>query len=139
MNSLLPYVKLVRQSRPTTCGQACVAMLSGVSERAVCEGIGKWGATYAAELAVALRHHGANRVRVPRKHPTRINRVEGFIPCGIVRVTPVRGERVGHWVLWVGDAYLCPTHGEMEPEEALAFWASHGAEPELILPVEVLT
>lgn len=138
MNSLLPYVRLVRQRLPETCGQVCVAMLTDAGERRVCQAIGNWADTHAAELAAALRTLGAGRVHVPRKRPTKLERVPGFVPCGIVYVSPIRGERVGHWVLWVGDGYICPKLGEMEPEEAVAHWASHGAAPESILPVEVL-
>lgn len=138
MNSLVGHVRLVRQYKPTTCGQACIAMLTDVSEWKACAAVWKWGITTIDDLVPALRALGAGKLRVRRDRLVPLARVRRFVPCGLVYVSPVDGTRHGHWVVWVGDAYLCPTHGEMEPEAALAFWAKHGAAPESILPVEVL-
>ncbi|AGC43242.1 hypothetical protein MYSTI_01911 [Myxococcus stipitatus DSM 14675] len=136
MNSLVGHVALVRQSRPTTCVQACVSMLTGVSERKVCEALGKWGASSVGDAIRILRALGAGRVRVGNLTP--IAEVEGFVPCGLVYVWPWADAEHGHLAVWVGDGYLCPTNGEMDAEEAWHLWAACESTPDAIVPVEIL-
>lgn len=138
-NSLIGRVHFVRQPTPNTCGQTCVAMLTGETVEQVCEGIGNWHGTTLWELLLALRGSLGRKVVSPASGKDyRIEELRVFVPLGLVGIDyPAEPERAGHWVLWVGDAYLDPAVGELDPAEAWGLYARDGARPTTLTPLEL--
>jgi hypothetical protein len=131
-NSLIGRVRFVPQPTRKTCGQTCVAMITGETVEQVCHGLGNYGSTTTYEVCLALRAAGV-AARVEDFRPIG----EGsFAAFGVVSVRSDDGTR-GHFALWVGDAYLCPSAGELEPAAAWELWTSDGMQPRDLLPLEL--
>lgn len=133
MNSLIERVRFVAQPTARTCGQACVAMLTGQSVEDVCHGIGNYGSTRWFEICLALRAAG---IEAHVENFRSIDSVTGLVSLAIVSIRS-EDERRGHFAVWLGDAYLCPTAGRLEPAFAWELWSAHGFIPRDILPIEV--
>lgn len=108
-------------------------MLTGETVEQVCHGIGNHGATTWSEICLALRAVGFE-ARAEDFRP--VGEFEGFAPFALVSVRS-DDDLFGHWALWIGDAYLCPSAGEREPEDAWELWTSTGMRPRDLLPLEV--
>jgi len=109
--------RLVRQPEGSSlCGQACVAMVAGVSLRAATKAVGLSGATHTRHIVRALRSLNvecADRLR-------RVSRVRPALPkraiVSIIQYTVApslvttpamrRSQRRAHWmVTWDGTMY----------------------------------
>ena len=90
-------MKHVHQGR-NQCGQACVAMVLGLTlEAAICL-VGKRGSTRTKDLVRALRMHGY-------KCPDRLKRLrdDEALPRRAILKVKLEGDRNWHWVLiWDG-------------------------------------
>jgi hypothetical protein len=121
----------LRQPTPRTCGQTCVAMLTGANVEEVCRLAGKSGATFGSDLVRALRALGAE---CPSR-PVAPRTVRGLVPQGIARVAP-RGGANGHWVVWTGGYFVDPFDGgTWTPEDFACIYAARGWGVISILPV----
>jgi hypothetical protein len=104
---------LIRQPEGSSlCGQACIAMVAGVSlERAIAAvGHGRRGGTVTREIVRALRSLGvecAEKLRsVNRKRPVLPKRAIVNICKYVVRPDGKRKQRFAHWmVTWDGEIY----------------------------------
>lgn len=131
-NTLIGLVHFVQQTSKTTCGQACVAMLTGETVEQVCARLGHADGTTLDEVTRLLSNHPRTYVHAPRP----LALTESFHGLGLAFLNY---PTIGHWVVWVGDAYLDPCLGELEPGPAWERWALDGAQPTYLLPVEVLS
>jgi len=55
---LVDSIEYIRQPTPTSCGQACIAMLAGVSVDEVCQVMGNDSTTSYEDMTGALAHYG---------------------------------------------------------------------------------
>lgn len=134
-NTLIGRVRFVQQPTRSTCGQTCVAMLTGESVFEVCEGIGNHGPTTWFEVCLALRGAG---IEARERNVRRLDEFEGFAPLALVSCNSYDMKR-GHFALWVGDAFLCPSAGEREPSEMIDMWNADGMSVIELLPLELQT
>lgn len=105
----------LRQPTPTTCGQACVAMLAGVSVEAAMRATGKRGSTRTTDVVRGLQtlglRCGGRLVPAPR--------VRGLVPTALVRCS-LLGRSGWHWVVWHHGRFYDPMWGTVEDAEDFA-------------------
>lgn len=121
-----------RQPTRTTCGQTCVAILTGAPVDEVCRLMGARGATSTHQLQAALAQLGWRCAQklVP------LRRVEGLVPVGIVSLRDAEHGRA-HWVVWYDGYYVDPVDGLCwAPEDFVPVVESAGWKVTSILPLE---
>lgn len=119
------------QPTSKTCGQTCVAMLTGAGVDDVCRLAGTVGPTFGSHLVRALRALGAE---CPSR-PVPVRQVRGFVPEGIARVAPGPGAP-GHWVVWADGYFTDPANGmTWRPEDFTCIYEARGWRVTSILPV----
>ena len=116
----MQFELVTQDDNADACGQACVAMVTGTGLNTACYNAGHDGRLSARKISSALRSYGW-------MCPSRTT--EGAPAFGNAAITIWRGPRGrGHWVLWTGQEWLCPTWGKMStPKE--------GWKPERFLPI----
>lgn len=104
-------MRLVRQpSGSSMCGQACIAMVAGVSLRKACEAVGHCNATDTRNLKGALRIFkvacGEKLVRINRNRPVFPRRcIVAVCKFGATR-NGKRRAKYSHWMVsWDGVIY----------------------------------
>ena len=102
-------MKIVLQPTPETCGQACIAMVTGKDINEVIRDMKTSGPTSIGQLMDALDFYGINHAekntRISKKNPKPS-------PCSILTVHMTAGYT--HWVLWADDKYFDPEFGIIE-------------------------
>ena len=102
-------MELIKQPSPTTCGQACIAMLSGKSMEEVIKDMKTDGPTSIGQLIEILDRYGIKHAeknrRISKKNPTPS-------PCSILTVHADGGYT--HWVLFYNGQYFDPEFGLLE-------------------------
>lgn len=104
-------MELVRQTTSETCGQACIAMITGKGIGAVIRDMKTDGPTSIGQLveildAYGVRHAGRN-CRISKKNPAPA-------PYSILTVHTDGGYP--HWVLFYEGKYYDPEFGVIEGE-----------------------
>jgi hypothetical protein len=97
-------VRLVRQPPKTNlCGQACVAMVLGLSLAKVRPLFRKWGLTHTSDLVEALIRGGATGLR-------ELVRVRRGVPLPALAICRFRwpGLWKSHWVVWAEGRFWDP-------------------------------
>ena len=104
-------MELVRQPTPETCGQACIAMITGKGIGAVIRDMKTDGPTCIGQMVEILDAYGVRRarrnLRVSKKNPAPA-------PYSILTVHTDCGYP--HWVLFYGGKYYDPEFGIIEGE-----------------------
>ena len=97
-------MKLIRQPKDNNslCGQACVAMVAGVSLEKSVKTFGSRGCTTTGQVVIALRKLGVKAPLVRAKRVTKARPAPQF--C--IAKMRFKGRRMGHWVvIWKGKIY----------------------------------
>lgn len=98
-------LRLVMQNTPQTCGQACIAMLAGVSLEEAIAVMHTSGPTSIGQLIQALDHygitHGGKNTRLSKKNPE--------LPE--TAVLTVHFPEYSHWVVYHKGKYYDPEFG----------------------------
>lgn len=101
-------IQLVREPSNTTCGQACVAMIAGVSVEDAIKVMRTKGPTSIGQIIEALDHyhidHAERNKRISKKNPT---------PSDIAILT-VHMPEYRHWVVYYKGKYYDPEFGVLE-------------------------
>ena len=104
-------MNLVVQPTPETCGQACIAMITGNSVEDVIRDMETSGPTSIGQLIEALDRcgvrHAERNTRISKKNPVPH-------PCSILTVHTNAGYT--HWVLLNEGKYYDPEFGLIEGE-----------------------
>ena len=104
-------MKLIMQPTDMTCGQACIAMITGKEIEEVIKDMKTDGPTSIGQLITALDFYGISHAekntRISKKNP---------IPheCSILTVHTNAGYT--HWTLWCDGKYYDPEFGLIEGE-----------------------
>jgi len=112
---IIEFVKQPLES--SLCGQACVAMIAGISLEKSIAIFGKRSSTTTKDVAVALRKIGfecADKV-------TRITKINEKPPLCMVVVRSKDNRNHNHWVAWNGKHYFDPALGICERLNG-AYW-----------------
>lgn len=100
---------LVQQPTPETCGQACIAMITGRAIEEVIRDMKTSGPTSIGQLMDILDVYGVKRaeknVRISKKHPA---------PSGDAILTVHTDGGYTHWVLLHGSRYYDPEFGVID-------------------------
>lgn len=98
-------LRLVMQNTPKTCGQACIAMLAGVSIEEAIAVMHTSGPTAIGMLAAALDHYGighsGKNIRLSKKNPD--------LPE--MAILTVHMPEYNHWVIYHKGRYYDPEFG----------------------------
>ncbi len=101
-------IKLIMQPNPCACGQACIAMLAGVSVDEVIKNMHTHGPTSIGQLIEALDFynikHADKNVRLSKKNP-RISEVA---------ILTVHMPKYTHWVVHYKGKFYDPEFGLLE-------------------------
>ncbi len=104
-------MKLVMQPTDTTCGQACIAMITGKDIETVIKDMKTSGPTSIGQLIEALDFykvaHADRNVRISKKNPVPYE-------CSILTVHTNAGYT--HWSLLFDGKYFDPEFGLIEGE-----------------------
>lgn len=104
-------MKLVMQPTTETCGQACIAMITGKSIEEVIKDMRTSGPTSIGQLIEILDHYGVKHAekntRISKKNPAPY-------PYSILTVHTNVGYT--HWALLFGGKYYDPEFGLIEGE-----------------------
>lgn len=99
---------LVMQSTSGNCGQACIAMLTGIGIDDVCKMMGTSGGTTIGQIIDALKQYN---VRHAEKN-IRLSKINSRIPD--IAILTVHFPEYTHWVLHYKGIYYDPEFGEMK-------------------------
>ena len=116
-------IERVVQPTPTSCGQACLAMITGVDvESVIAEVPDRARGTYVHELGAYLRANGwkANWLL------QRLARGRALPQLAILRMK-WKGERLGHWLVWADGQVYDPSptqyhRGDWSLTSCLEIW-----------------
>ena len=104
-------MELVLQSTFETCGQACIAMITGKTIEEVIKDMKTSGSTSIGQLIEILDHYGVKHaqknVRISKKNP---------VPHEYSILTVHTNEDYTHWVLLYDHKYYDPEFGLIEGE-----------------------
>lgn len=104
-------MRLVLQPTPETCGQACIAMITGKDIEDVIKDMKTSGPTSIGQLIEILDFYGVKHAerntRISKKNPLPH-------PCSILTVHTNEGYT--HWVLLYDNKYFDPEFGMIEGE-----------------------
>lgn len=104
-------MELILQSTFETCGQACVAMITGKAIEEVIKDMKTSGSTSIGQLIEILDHYGVKHaqknVRISKKNP---------VPHEYSILTVHTNEGYTHWVLLYDHKYYDPEFGLIEGE-----------------------
>ena len=104
-------MQLVLQPTPETCGQACIAMITGKDIEDVIKDMKTSGPTSIGQLIEILDFYGVKHAerntRISKKNPVPH-------PCSILTV--YTNEGYTHWVLLYDNKYFDPEFGMIEGE-----------------------
>ncbi|MBO5033890.1 MAG: hypothetical protein J6D08_18790 [Lachnospiraceae bacterium] len=104
-------MKLVMQPTGTTCGQACIAMITGKEIEEVIKDMKTDGPTSIGQLMEALDFYGISRA----ERNTRISKKNPFPhECSILTVHTNAGYT--HWALFYDGKYYDPEFGLIDGE-----------------------
>lgn len=95
-------MRLVAQETPNSCGQACVAMVAGVTWAQAVAAVGIAGITQTRDL-----RRGLERLGIPSGETVRL-RKGAEIPDRAIVMLRTKGQRVGHWVVWFHQYFWDP-------------------------------
>lgn len=100
-------IHYIKQPTNEQCGQACVAMLAGVTVEEVVAVMNNGGGTGKKDIERALNHYGIRQAKTMTKadNTTVLPRV-----CILKVLLP----KYGHWVLYYDGKYYDPEFGLME-------------------------
>ena len=106
-------MRLVMQPTDTTCGQACIAMITGKEIEEVIKDMKTDGSTSIGQLIEALDFYGINHAerntRISKKNP---------VPHEYSILTVHTNAGYTHWTLLFGGKYYDPEFGLIEGEYA---------------------
>lgn len=104
-------MELIMQPTPTTCGQACVAMIAGKTIEEVIRDMKTDGPTSIGQLIEALDRYGISHAerntRISKKNP---------VPHSYSILTVHTNAGYTHWALLYGGKYYDPEFGLIEGE-----------------------
>ena len=104
-------MELVLQPTFETCGQACIAMITGKDVNQVIKDMKTSGPTSIGQLIEALDFYGvkhaAKNTRISKKNP---------VPHEFSVLTVHTTEGYTHWALLFGDKYYDPEFGIIDGE-----------------------
>lgn len=104
-------MQLVLQPTPETCGQACIAMVTGKDIEEVIKDMKTSGPTSIGQLIEILDFYGVKHAerntRISKKNPVPY-------PCSILTVHTNAGYT--HWTLLFNNTYYDPEFGLVEGE-----------------------
>lgn len=99
-------MELVWQPTKTTCGQACIAMITGQTVEDIIRVMKTDGPTSIGQLIEALDHfevrHAQKNTRISKKNP---------VPPPFSLLTVHTDAGYTHWVLFFGGKYYDPEFG----------------------------
>ena len=97
-------IQYIRQPNQYLCGQACVAMIAGVSVDEVIRVMNNDKATGKKDIEKALEHYGIRQAKTMTK-------ADNSTPLPPVCILKVLLPGYGHWVLYVRGKYYDPEFG----------------------------
>ena len=97
-------IKYIKQPTPFLCGQACVAMLAGVSAEEAAAVMQNDKGTGKKDIEQALNHYGIRQA----KTMTKADNATVLPGACILKVLL---PRYGHWVLYYDGKYFDPEFG----------------------------
>lgn len=100
-------IQYIKQPTGYLCGQACVAMLAGVTVEEVVAVMNNDKGTGKKEIAKALEHYGIRQA----KTMTKADNTSVLPKACILKVLL---PRYGHWVLYYDGKYYDPEFGLMD-------------------------
>jgi len=104
-------MKLIKQPTSETCGQACIAMITGKDINDVIRDMKTGGSTSIGQLMEILDkygiRHAEKNVRISKKNPK---------PCEYSILTVHANGGYTHWVLYYDGKYYDPEFGVIEGE-----------------------
>lgn len=104
-------MELVLQPTPTTCGQACIAMITGKEIEVVIKDMKTSGPTSIGQLIEILDFYGVKHAerntRISKKNPA---------PYKYSILTVHTNKGYSHWTLWFDNKYYDPEFGLIEGE-----------------------
>ena len=104
-------MELVLQPTPTTCGQACIAMITGKEIEVVIKDMKTSGPTSIGQLIEILDFYGVKHAerntRISKKNPA---------PYKYSILTVHTNKGYSHWILWFDNKYYDPEFGLIEGE-----------------------
>ena len=104
-------MKLIMQSTPETCGQACIAMIAGKTVEDVIKDMKTSGPTSIGQLIEALDFYGIKHAerntRISKKNP---------VPHEFSILTVHTNNGYTHWTLLYDGKYYDPEFGLIEGE-----------------------
>ena len=100
-------IQYIKQPTNEQCGQACVAMLAGVTVEEVVAVMNNAGGTGKKDIERALNHYGIRQVKTMTKADN-----ASVLPR--VCILKVLLPRYGHWVLYHDGKYYDPEFGLTE-------------------------
>lgn len=97
-------IHYIKQPTVYLCGQACVAMLAGVTVEDVVAVMNNDKGTGKKDIARALEHYGVRQARTMTK-------ADNATPLPRVCILKVLMPGYGHWVLYADGTYYDPEFG----------------------------
>lgn len=104
---ILKQIKYIEQPTAYLCGQACVAMLAGVSVDEVIEVMQNDKGTGKKDIERALNHYGIGQAKTMTKADN-----NSVLPK--VCILKVLLPKYGHWILYYDGKYYDPEFGLMD-------------------------
>ena len=100
-------IQYIRQPTGYLCGQACVAMLAGVTVQEVVAVMNNDKGTGKKDIARALSHYGIKQAKTMTK-------ADNTSPLPKVCILKVLLPGYGHWILYYDGKYYDPEFGLMD-------------------------
>lgn len=91
-------MKLVKQLNSTTCGQACVAMVLGITIEEAIDRIGHTGITSDEEICRVLSLHPEEYIILSDENITKLNNMQ----CKLVKHRDPKNHKNEHWTVYDG-------------------------------------
>ena len=99
-------MELVMQPTPQTCGQACIAMITGQPIEQVIKDMKTYGPTSIGQLIEALDFYGVRHaeknLRISKQRPA---------PSDFSVLTVHMNAGYSHWAIYYHGSYYCPEFG----------------------------